>query len=57
MDHVIAAFYCYYSYTKCDEMMKAYARAVLKHDLLSVTDGTKKRSDGTPVFIHANCDL
>lgn len=57
MDQVIAVLYCYYSYTKCDEMMKAYARAVLKHDLLSVTDGTKLRSDGTPVFNYINCDV
>ena len=38
------------SYTECNERMKAFARALLKYDLLSETDGTQKRTDGTPVL-------
>ena len=36
-------------YAECDQIIKAYARALKKHDLLSVTDGTARRTDGTPV--------
>ena len=40
----------YCSYTETYERIKAYSRALIKYDLLSVTDGTKKRSDNTPVL-------
>lgn len=36
-------------YGECTKAIEAYARVLMKYDLLSVTDGTKKRSDGTPV--------
>lgn len=38
------------SYKRCNEIMKSYAAAIAHHDLLSTTDGTEKRSDGTPVL-------
>ena len=41
------------SYVECNDIMKAYARAMKKHDLLSVTDGTARRSDGEPVALRA----
>ena len=43
-------------YVECNEIMKAYARALKKHDLLSVTDGTSHRSDGEPVAARAGCE-
>lgn len=43
-------------YEECTEIIAAYARALVKYDLLSVTDGTVKRSDGTPVHFFLPCD-
>ena len=37
------------SYQECDDIINAYSRAIVKYGLLSETDGTQKRSDGTPV--------
>ena len=31
--------------------MNAYSRILLKYNLLSETDGTQKRADGTPVIL------
>lgn len=44
-----AAEYEWYTYKRCDAIMKAYAAAIDHYDLLSITDGTEKRSDGTPM--------
>ena len=39
------------SYQECEDIINAYSRAIVKYNLLSETDGTQKRSDGTPVVI------
>ena len=39
----------YNSYKESEVRMKAYSRILLKYNLLSETDGTQKRMDGTPV--------
>lgn len=49
MVHVTLFFNFKHSYKRCDEVMKAYAAAIDYHNLLSETDGTEKRSDGSPV--------
>ena len=45
-------------YEECTEIIAAYSRALVKYDLLSVTDGTIKRSDDTPVspFLPSDAD-
>ena len=39
------------SYQECNDIIDAYSRAIAKYGLLSETDGTQKRSDGTPVIV------
>ena len=39
----------YNSYKESEVRMKAYSRILLKYNLLSETDGTQKRMDGSPV--------
>lgn len=41
-------------YEECTEIIAAYARALVKYDLLSVTDGTVKRSDGARPYISSS---
>lgn len=45
-----------HSYVECNEIMKSYARAMKKYNLLSVTDGTARRSDGEPVAVQTLYD-
>ena len=39
------------SYQECDDIINAYSRVIAKYGLFSETDGTLKRSDGTPVVV------
>ena len=38
-----------FRYTETLERIEKYAKALISYDLLAVTDGTVKRSDGKPV--------
>lgn len=40
------------SYQECNDIIDAYSRAIVKYNLLAVTDGTQKRTDGTPVVCY-----
>ena len=45
-----AGDYVWQTFNECDEIIDSYSRALVHENLLSVTDGTLQRSDGTPVF-------